>query len=379
MPAALLELTALPNLHPALVHFPIAISAVALLFDAAVFIRGRWFSVEWSAAALWVLAACGAAASYAAGRAAADGVGALSAGAEAAIASHSDAALLALTALGLLAVARVWLARRDAVAQRARRDVVRSAALLGALLVQGLVAYTADLGGALVYHHGVAVAGRNADVMTPTPIASSEDESATSSSLVYLEDGSLIWRPSAGDEAALGEALEPLGDGLVRVAEATPGMKGLSLMVSGRTLLQLPGSWADVQVEMLLDTSGFEGSFTIGARVEGLSSGGLLRIGSDGVVQLVARRNGEERILDEAESPLSGNEKRIGLSAIGRHWKGFVDGRTVVHGHTQLSRAGRAALLLDGIGTIRLISVRVSPVNTAEAPAEAREEQAHEH
>ena len=31
---ALFALTALPNLHPALVHFPIALSVVALLFDS---------------------------------------------------------------------------------------------------------------------------------------------------------------------------------------------------------------------------------------------------------------------------------------------------------------------------------------------------------
>jgi uncharacterized membrane protein len=49
---ALFELTALPNLHPALVHFPIALSAVTLLFDVAVFIRGRWASADWSAAVL---------------------------------------------------------------------------------------------------------------------------------------------------------------------------------------------------------------------------------------------------------------------------------------------------------------------------------------
>ena len=33
---SLFAMTALPNLHPALVHFPIALSAVALLFEAVV-------------------------------------------------------------------------------------------------------------------------------------------------------------------------------------------------------------------------------------------------------------------------------------------------------------------------------------------------------
>jgi uncharacterized membrane protein len=39
---SLFAMTALPNLHPALVHFPIALSAVALLFEAVVWLR--WYS-----------------------------------------------------------------------------------------------------------------------------------------------------------------------------------------------------------------------------------------------------------------------------------------------------------------------------------------------
>ena len=52
MSDALLGLTSLPNLHPALVHFPIALAAVALLFDASVLARRRWISADVAGAAL---------------------------------------------------------------------------------------------------------------------------------------------------------------------------------------------------------------------------------------------------------------------------------------------------------------------------------------
>jgi hypothetical protein len=56
-----------------------------------------------------------------------------------------------------------------------------------------------------------------------------------------------------------------------------------------------------------------------------------------------------------------------------------MDGVTVVHGHSQLPASGRAALLLDGAGSIRLISVRISPVNAGKVDAKAHAEHSHEH
>jgi uncharacterized membrane protein len=382
---ALFAMTALPNLHPALVHFPIALSAVALLFEAAVWIR--WYSApaDRSAAALWILAAAGAGAAYAAGRVAADGLGVLLPAAEATLASHADAALAAASALAVLALLRAWLARRSAREARARCDPLRIVALLGALIVQGLVAYTADLGGALVFRHGVAVSERVAQTAIPatatipTTAVSSQPESETSSRFSHLEDGSVVWKPHPGDAAVLGEILTPIGATAVRVATTPADSEGLSLLVSGRTLLVFPDAWEDVQLEARVDISGLDGGLALGARVSGDSTGGFVRIRSGGTTKLVARRAGEDEILDEAYSSLPGGEKTLGLSAVGRHWKGFVDGVTVVHGHSQLPASGRAALLLDGAGTVRLISVRISPVNTGKVDEKANEEYGHEH
>jgi uncharacterized membrane protein len=374
---ALFAMTALPNLHPALVHFPIALSAVALLFDAVVLIR--WYSApaDRSAAALWILAAAGAGAAYAAGRVAADGLGALSPAAEVTLASHADAALVTASALGVFALLRVWLAWRCDTRARAQRGVLRSVALLGALIVQGLVAYTADLGGALVFRHGVAVServARAAQAANPVTATSSHRESATPIGFVHQEDGSVVWKPQAGEETALGKILTPIGAIAVRVAAAPADTEGLSLLASGRTLLVFPNSWEDVQLEVRADLSAFDGTLAIGARVAADSTGGFVRIRSHGNTVLVARRAGEEEILDEASSSPSRGAQVLGLSAVGRHWKGFIDGATVVHGHGQLPASGRTALLLDGSGTIRLISVRISPANAGKAGAEHNQE-----
>jgi uncharacterized membrane protein len=374
-----LAMTALPNLHPALVHFPVALAAVALLFDAVVFARQRWVAIDHSGAALWVLAAAGAGAAYVAGRAAAHDAGALAPAAEAALASHADGALATVTGLGLLALLRVWIAWRNARVDRVPRDLLRVVALSGGFAMQGLVGYTADLGGALVYRHGIAVSARHEDAPTPMSPANSLPGAGIGSVVSHLEDGSFVWVPQPGNGAALGDVLEPLGAAAVRVTDTASGKRGLSLVTSGQALLRLPGSWEDVQVKMRIDPSGFDGSFALGVRIDG-KTGGFLRIRSDGSTSLVVRREGtEEQLLDNGETLSSRGERTIGVSVVGRHWKGFIDGRTIAHGHAGLAAPGRVALLLDGTGTVRIVSVKISPVNARRAPPEAHGENAHEH
>ena len=145
----LLDWTALPNLHPALVHFPIALSGVALAFDLVALARRGLGSG--AAFVLWWLAAVGGLAAYLAGDAAADGLGMLAPAAERAIGLHSDSAWWTLLGLGAVA-----LLRSVSFAGRGGRPVVWLGVVAG-VGVQLLVLRTADLGGALVYHHGVAV------------------------------------------------------------------------------------------------------------------------------------------------------------------------------------------------------------------------------
>jgi uncharacterized membrane protein len=377
---ALFELTALPNLHPALVHFPIALAAVALLFDAVLLARRRWVSLDASGAFLWALAAAGAGTAYLAGRQAAEEAGLLESAAEVALGKHADAAYATLIALFLFALFRVWLAWRDRGADRAASGALRAFGLVGALAVQGLVAYTGDLGGALVYRHGIAVSRPGAEEASVVALRPNGVLQTTNASPPeYLEDGSLVWRPRAGDARALGETLEPIGANTVQVARREAPSEGISLATSGRTLLALPGSWEDARLEVRIDRSAFEGSVGLGARVEDEMSGGIFRIAGDGRAALLARSDGQEKILDEAQLRLPEEEVTIALSVSGRHWKGFVDGRSVVHGHASLPAPGRMAILLNGTGTLRVVSVRISPFGGESAPRPDRAEEAHQH
>lgn len=153
----LLSHTALPNLHPAFVHFPVALLMTALALDLAVFAVRRWAWLDRAAALLYVLGAAGSLAAYVSGRFAADSVRALTGVAEAAMWEHGDWALVTTASFAVISGLRVAVERRDARRGSVSAGPFRAAVLVASAAGQALVFETADRGGALVFRHGIAV------------------------------------------------------------------------------------------------------------------------------------------------------------------------------------------------------------------------------
>lgn len=135
-------------LHPAVVHFPIALTLVALLLEAlARHPRGR--ALEPAAAVLVVLAALGAIATVVTGDIAHDSAVVPPAAREL-IGRHEELGEIAMWALVVLAVARLALARFGR--HRGAAAWLYLVLLAGAA---GTVGYNGHLGGQAVFRHGV--------------------------------------------------------------------------------------------------------------------------------------------------------------------------------------------------------------------------------
>jgi uncharacterized membrane protein len=146
-----------PSLHVMVVHFPIAFIAVAPLLDLGCLVFRDRVWLDRAAAAMYLLGTLGAGAAYLLGEEAAEALQSMTPAVESAVADHQAQAVIALVVLAAVTLLRLmvtWMGRND---RRIKVGIFRLLALPAAVAALAMLALTADLGGALVYRHGVGV------------------------------------------------------------------------------------------------------------------------------------------------------------------------------------------------------------------------------
>ena len=142
-----------PNVHPLVVHFPIALLLTAAGLDFAGWLLRCNRSLRFVATALYVVGTLTVIAAYFTGRAAAASVY-LPGMAQPEVKQHWDWAFRTVWFFGILTMARLallWRTRPDP------RGVVVAALALAGLVGVFLLSETGDRGGRLVFQHGVGI------------------------------------------------------------------------------------------------------------------------------------------------------------------------------------------------------------------------------
>jgi uncharacterized membrane protein len=150
---AALAAASLPNLHPAIVHFPVALLATAFGFDLACLLFRRQVWLDRAAPALYALGTLGAGIAYLTGEAAAEAMTDIPGVAQVAIAEHQRFALwtlIAFSGVSLLRLLLSWLDRKD---KRLAVGFFRLLVLAAALGAQSLLFLAAENGWGLVFKH----------------------------------------------------------------------------------------------------------------------------------------------------------------------------------------------------------------------------------
>jgi len=138
-----------PNIHPLIIHFPIALLLVAVFIDTV----SIWFHRTWlykSALMMYLFGTLAAITAYITGRIAADSVNPPF-NAELTMSKHSDMALYTVLFFSIYTILRLILQKKI----DPENKFLRLAALAVALAGIFLLISTADLGGKLVFKYGV--------------------------------------------------------------------------------------------------------------------------------------------------------------------------------------------------------------------------------
>ncbi len=337
-----------PNLHPMIIHFPIALISLAVLLDlGSLFFKAQnWLRP--SALALYAFGALGALAAYFSGREAADSVD-IPSQAYTALSEHADWGLYTLIFLSLYILIRLFLITKPFGASNGGNWLFWGLGAVGFLFVF----QTAERGGRLVYEFGLGV---SAVAVAP--------EAEIPSGFQPGVNGSWSWQ--ASENAArdfLRNFTFPGGES--EGLQFTTEEKTLVISAEKETSAYMlaAGPITDIELSAEVNLDDFNGRFLLIHHFTGRKSYDFFAV--DGASARLGRiKDGKRVIMEEADAAAKG---WVALKAVGSkgHFRGYVAGKLVNHGHGADLAAGRAGIFFSGNGKIRLRFVQAKALSEA--------------
>lgn len=361
-----------PNIHPILVHFPIAILSIAILFDfiSLFFDRDNTWWTQKATAFLYGIGAVAAIIVYYTGTVAADSV-MLPAEAQSVLSEHANMAWYTIWFYGIYAVARI--AAVSMVDQHYQRKI-HIGFFLVSLVGMFLLYETGDHGAEMVFKHGVGV--QAADVENPVGNSRSSKETSAASQDSARDDSSITsfqvtdnggWNWDINEKAvsALNEQFQWLsGSAEAANAKAIETENGHALSFSGDDLnvfIAGQNSYKSEQVDYHVDMSSFEGTVLFVTHVKNVNNYDFVSIASDGTIQQ-GRINGVEQTVFEEGTTDTSAPLFVRVVGDGTHFRGYVNEEMIVHGHGDAPQPGRVGLKLEGSGKVLLRKMSVTPL-----------------
>jgi uncharacterized membrane protein len=338
----------IPNIHPFIVHFPIALLVVAVLFDMA----RLWFRQQsWlhnAVIALYTTGTIGLVAAFWSGRQAVETVS-VTGSAVPVVTSHEDWALYTLIFFGIFTVIRLW-----TWWQELEKGWVLPALILPALIGTGMLWYTGELGAKLVYKHGVAVGeidrlGQQIEALEQR-LAEFREEAGPE----IREDGSWTWRIGAGSDQALAESFTIEGtDDLQASTGREDGRTHLEFTATDEmTFIHTGGNLAAIDGRAEVNLSDFDGDFLLIHHFTDSGNYQYIRI-SGSQLQQGQMINGSDNVLGSGSINTDG-WSTFRVTASGQHYYGYQNGSTIVHTHDDEMEAGKTGVAFKGSGEIKI-------------------------
>ncbi len=345
----------MPNMHPMVVHFPIALILTAFIVDLVALSFRRFLSLPKVSTILYFLGALGTVAAVVSGESAVETVS-ISGQANSILSDHENVAEITMWFFLIYAAMRVflwWLSFR--LILWVPLSIVGGVGLLP--LVQ-----TSSLGGRLVFEQGVGITM----VDSMAAILQENEKELVRMGRVpefsgLAEDGG--WQWSAGANAAntfksIFEVTQ--GDLIAETILDSAKNAHFAITIKQSPLMITYGSpVSDIELLAEIDRSKFVGSVRLLHHIQDSLTYHYMEI-EGASLRLGALVSGVEEVQDEATLSDSLGTARYRVVADQTHFRGYVNGEMMVHGHGRVPDPGVAGIILMGSGTITLETMNLT-------------------
>lgn len=344
-----------PNIHPLLVHFPIALLVSAIIANfISFFIPDNWWD-ETKTTILYVSGTLFAGITYYSGTLAADSVF-LPAEAQSVLTEHADWAEYLLWFFAIFALLRIAFHWFDLFERKVFKVIAFITVLPGLLMVFE----TAEYGGKMVYGYGAGTGqllqAEQQESLEPT------DSTSTPDSFIISEKGNWTWdikSTSVSDLIANFHWVEGTVQDLNPTITQTEPSR-LRLQASEQpNLFVTHDSYQNIQVDYYLNLDDLDGEVELVHHLQDANNYDFVSLNSDGTIRQGRIHNGDTTIFEEGSFEA---EAQLFLRVVGdgTHFRGYVNREMKVHGHGDAPESGSVGLKLQGSGSVLLSRIEMT-------------------
>lgn len=339
-----------PNIHPVIIHFPIAIILLGVAMNFfSLFLPERWWD-ELKTTILYSLGTITAIGAYYTGTLAADSVF-MPSGAQSVLNSHASWAWWTVWFMGAYILLRILLHFMGLM----DRKNIRVMALIAVLPGIFFLYETGGHGAEMVFGYGVGT-GQLIQQEPPT-VTSDSLISAGASTFIISDNGD--WRWPVGPQGVstllsrfrwLEGSIQDLQPSVVSIEKN----QMLEFAVDSTSIFFVDKhSYRNVQVDYYLDISEFKGEVSLVNHVQGPRNYDFVTLSSEGTITQGRVVEGKRKIFAEEKYSASGL-LFIRTVGNGTHFRAYINKEMAVHGHGDAPEPGSIGLKMDGSGTILL-------------------------
>ena len=331
----------LPNIHPLIIHFPVVLLLFAWGIHLITLIWPRFailVDLDYWLYGLGTLAAWGA---FFTGRFGADDLE-ISPQTVPILNQHADLAqwtALIFTLVFALLMIQKLVPTWQKVWGRPLIFIVSTIGLFTLVL-------TADRGGRLVFEQGVGVKFPQQGQSVETPATNT-----VNNGLQRFDNGMLVWIPALSDPESAFNGFHFL-QGNEEQLEMQPGKGVLRVKGDNPILFTMGDTVNGVQIELVFNLEQFQGALSVLHHVQDKENYEYVTV-NKGRVMLGRVVEGETRILDRTTVSLQGTDT-LRVVGAGNHFKGYMNGKLLLHGHAKAQPPGDVGIKLDGEGNLAI-------------------------